>query len=658
MTTLTIPNSSRLWSLAVLVLLLGAWPAAAQQPKQMVAPLLDQPLRHASICRGGDGRWYLTGTMGTLRKNQKSELPNPVDFQNNDGIYLWVSADLKTWSPLGQVWSIEKQGSAWQKEYRVNPDDPTGPLARGMTAPEIHYLRDTYFIAYAMNEQGTGLLRSRSGKAEGPYEDLGQITTRSGGSPSVFADEDGAVYWLWGAGWIARLNDKLDGLASAPVNLMADIDMVQPAGGMLRGYWQGAAANGFFLTKINGVYQLVFSSWQYRVIDPSHDALIATSDKVLGPYGRPMQFLNHCGQTTVFPTGEGRYAATVSGADSNANFRDRPGLVPLTWERGRNNLARERLNYFTMMGPWAETKPVHPKHQADPELLFAPDGYYYYTASFEFREARGKLLMYRTKSLDQPQWEEIVVGTAAAVAADHQRWPEQPLSEKPVRLEEPNELVMWEGSPLWHNNRLYVVSGILGMRTENGYKTGIGLWRSPEGTGAGPYELVGRIAANDGVSLFADDDGYAYLLTGFNGLRRFKKDMTGLDESYGMKTVRWTDGSQQNYDCGWHLRKIHGKYVFLNIFDHGSYATGYGVADKIEGPYRFMGVAHPHGGNASMFRDSKGQWQLAVWGNTDYYVDHEFTGPRIMPMTVEMVGDQLLIEPVWRTQVRRERKLW
>ncbi len=645
----TIFNRIQNTCLALLALFLGTFPASAQA-KQMVEPLIDRPLRHASICQGGDGRWYLTGTIAL----GKEEAP---DFQNNDGIEVWVSSDLKTWEPLGQVWSIQRDApkspkSAWQLERRINPDNPTGSLVRGITAPEIHYLRDTFFIAYSMNEQGTGLLRSTSGKAEGPYEDLGRITAQGGGSPSLFVEDDGSVYWLWGEGWIARMKDTLDGLADKPVNLIADIDMVEPSAGMLRGYWQGAAANGFFLFKADGRYHLVFGSWNYRVIDPSHDALIASSERLLGPYGRPMQFLNHSGQTTVFPAGEGRLAATVSGADSNANFRDRAGIVPLVRDDGRKNFMRQRLDHFTMQGPWAESQPVHPKHQADPELLYAPDGYYYYTASFEFPEARGRLLLYRTKSLEAPEWEEIEVGTAAQIVADNERWPEQPLSENPVRLEDPDKIVMWEGSPMWHKNRLYVICGVLSVRSPNGFKSGLGLWRSPEGDAGGPYEFVGRIAANDGASMFSDDDGNAYLLTGFNSLRRFKPDMTGLDEEFGNKLVRWSDGSQLNYDCGWHLRKIHGKYVYMNVFDQGSYATGYGTSDTVEGPYRFMGVAHPHGGNASLFRDSKGQWQLAVWGNTDYYIDNEFTGPRIMPMNVEMRGDELLIEPTWKTETR------
>jgi hypothetical protein len=98
------------------LLLLSAGSVAAAQkdeaPRSRLQPLFDTPLRDTSICKGGDGAWYLTGT--------------PADFQNNDGICLWRSTDCKTWTEIGPVWSIERQGSAWQKQYRVNPDNPTG----------------------------------------------------------------------------------------------------------------------------------------------------------------------------------------------------------------------------------------------------------------------------------------------------------------------------------------------------------------------------------------------------------------------------------------------------------------------------------------------------------------------------------------------------
>ena len=62
---------------------------------------------------------------------------------------------------------------------------------------------------------GSGLLKSTSGKAEGPYEDLGLIT-RTGRDPSLFVDSDDSVLWVLGPGLVAKMKDDLTGLAEAP----------------------------------------------------------------------------------------------------------------------------------------------------------------------------------------------------------------------------------------------------------------------------------------------------------------------------------------------------------------------------------------------------------------------------------------------------------
>ena len=72
---------------------------------------------------------------------------------------------------------------------------------------------------------GTGLLRSTTGRPEGPYVSAnrpdGPLTTGIDGS--LFVDDDGAVYWLSGSGSLARLKDDLSGLAEKPVPLRCAI---------------------------------------------------------------------------------------------------------------------------------------------------------------------------------------------------------------------------------------------------------------------------------------------------------------------------------------------------------------------------------------------------------------------------------------------------
>lgn len=618
------------------------------QGREMVQPLFDQPLRDTFIGKGQDGRWYLTGTIPSAK--------NPGDFENNDGIRLWASADLKTWTPLGQVWSIDKDApksprSAWQLDRRLDPANPDGPLGRAMTAPEIHYLKGTYWVTYSMNGQGVGLLKSATGKPEGPYADLGPIVRRGGGNGSLFADADGAVYLLWGEGWIARLKEDLTGLQGEPVWLLAGLNQLEPHPAM-GGNFHRAKFGGPFLFQANDRYHLVLDTWSARLGEPCHDAVICSAEKVAGPYGRPVLLLNHSGQTSVFPRDDKTWMATCSGPDTLSNFRDRPGLVPLAWQKDLQTFMRVRCNYYTELGPWDKVAPIPAELGADPEVLYAPDGYYYATASGSLPGVKGMVALFRSKDLFTTQpWEKLVVSTAKTVLADP-RWPED---AEPGRDNDPDKVVFWEGSLMWHQNRLYIAASLMGLKSPGGNKNGIGLWRSAVGGGGPPYEFMGRIANNDGLAMFADTDGKAYLLTGFGGLRRFKDDMTGLDESYPAVSTVWDDGQQINYDCGWMLIKVGGKYVKLGEYVHTSYCTSYGVADKIEGPYRYVGIAHPHGGNASLFQDKDGQWMKVGFGNTDfaYPLDGADSGGRFIdPMHVELKGDAPLIEPLWKHNLR------
>ncbi len=99
-----------------------------------------------------------------------------------------------TWEPLGLVWEIDRHGT-WHKER-----DPEGNLA--LWAPEIHYLKDIFWLTYSLSWRfpnrprgRCGLLRSESGRAEGPYVDVATGPLTSDIDASLFQD-DGAVYWV------------------------------------------------------------------------------------------------------------------------------------------------------------------------------------------------------------------------------------------------------------------------------------------------------------------------------------------------------------------------------------------------------------------------------------------------------------------------------
>lgn len=269
--------------------------------------LFDFPVRDTSVCVGPDGLYYLTGTTG--ESNGGSEDRQGWWYVNR-GIRVWKSPDLLEWTPLGLVWTIEKDGT-WQR--------PIKDGHRAIWAPEIHYLKGTFWLTYCVNWEGggTGLLKSTTGKPEGPYTDVkpdGPMTSEI--DASLFQDDDGKVYFVYQNGKIARLKNDLSGLAEEP-------RLLQPANAKQVGF------EGAFLTKIGGRYQLVCAEFNQFRGAVTYDCMMASSTNIFGPYGDRYLAVPHGGHNMLFKDKSGGWWATFFGNDSSAPWREKAGILPV-----------------------------------------------------------------------------------------------------------------------------------------------------------------------------------------------------------------------------------------------------------------------------------------------------------------------------------------
>jgi xylan 1,4-beta-xylosidase len=293
-----------------LLLLVAAVPLRAAEPVIIAEIKVNQPLREPSVCRGSDGTYYLTGTVGT---------DQPADFYENDGIYLWKSADLKTWTALGCVMALRDQPYElygpyrWLHKMQVPPDEYREQRVFGAVAPEIHYARDTFWLTISMSRQGTGLLRSTTGKAEGPYELVDLLTTR-GGDPSLFVD--GAdFWWLMDGGFIGKLATTKPHKHSPPkrTETMALKDqpvLLQPAP-EASGFPLQVGERGAFMVKAAGKYHLVATQ---QTAPGQWDTFVASAEQVTGPYGKRRLLIAGGGQATLFQNEKGDWLAACEQA--------------------------------------------------------------------------------------------------------------------------------------------------------------------------------------------------------------------------------------------------------------------------------------------------------------------------------------------------------
>ncbi|MDR0326971.1 MAG: family 43 glycosylhydrolase [Planctomycetaceae bacterium] len=283
-----------------------------ERKKQTPAKMLfDYHVRDTCICRGPDGTWYLTGTTG-----------HPDWWVTNEGIRIWKSNDLERWEPLGLVWSLEKDAT-WQKGVEIN-----GKLHRAIWASELHYLKGTFWLTYCLNYGGTGLLKSTSGKAEGPYVDVkpdGPLTGEI--DASLFQDDDGTVYFLWQDGKIAKMNEAMTAFVGEPKFLRAEEGRI--------------GFEGIFLTKKDGRYVLIAADFNNDLGESTYDCMAAYSDRLEGPYTDFHLAIPGGGHNMIFHDGKGHWYSTFFGNDPLTVFKERPGLVPIHWDdRGRIRVTR------------------------------------------------------------------------------------------------------------------------------------------------------------------------------------------------------------------------------------------------------------------------------------------------------------------------------
>lgn len=288
-------------------------------------PLLDVHIRDTIVCMGGDNLYYMTGSTGD----------NIWTF--NDGVELWRSADLVKWDYLGLVWSIERDG-VWEKQWRARAGLPF----RALWAPELHYLRGNYYICHSMSRSGLAILKSTSGKPEGPYVHAfsPDAPLRKGIDSTLFEDDDGAVWFTYGdATEIVRLKDDLSGYADdwRPVKFETpDRDPAHHREQCAAKNFEHIGFEGPSLFKRNGLYYLNVCDF----FDGRYSFVTATSRNILGPYRGRYESVPCGGGGNFFRDGSGGWWSTFFGNDEQCTFREKPAIVKMRFDRdGRMRIA-------------------------------------------------------------------------------------------------------------------------------------------------------------------------------------------------------------------------------------------------------------------------------------------------------------------------------
>ena len=224
---------------------------------------------------------------------------------------------------------------------------------RAVWAPELHYIKSlkNWFIVACMNNSAKGkgsfILRSKTGKPEGPYENIEGNKYKpifSDIDGSLFEDSDGTVYFVGHNHYIAKMKPDMSDLAEELMKIKETEYYAEP-------YIEGA-----FIFKFAGKYHLVQAIWSHRTSEGdtyvekegitsqntrySYDCVIATSDNIYGPYGNRYCAITGGGHNNFFQDKDGNWWATCfwnPRGNQASEFQQtcQPGLIPMIYENGQ-----------------------------------------------------------------------------------------------------------------------------------------------------------------------------------------------------------------------------------------------------------------------------------------------------------------------------------
>lgn len=277
-------------------------------------PIWELHLRDTIIKRAPDGMYYMTGSSGDNI------------WDRNDGVEMWRSADLNKWDYVGLVWSVDRDGT-WQKQLRY------------VWAPEIHFINGTCLLALCMAGGpggGTFLLKSTSGKPEGPYANplAGDTTTSGGIDATLFRDDDGKVYFANGGGGAIRLlKPDFSGFEGESHRLEID----RPADANWR---EGQVSlEGVSIFKRNGKYYLTGAAFYHG----RYSSVATISTNLFGPYKQWHEAVPCGGGGNYFQDAQDNWYCTYFGNDEQSPWREKPGLMRIDFKPdGRIKIADEQ----------------------------------------------------------------------------------------------------------------------------------------------------------------------------------------------------------------------------------------------------------------------------------------------------------------------------
>lgn len=257
-------------------------------------------VRDPYILLAPDGYYYYTGT--TQPPGQAEEVYNTgLGPKSKVGwhVQAWRSPDLIQWESLGSVYSLRDGFWATAEKAKF---DSTPQNEWRLWAPEFHWMDGRWAVIHTSPapHRSSNFSLTADADLRGPWTHPMGAAIAHRHDPSLFKDDDGRWWMIWGATEIAPLAKDLTAFASPPVT-------IGPAGSFAK-----MGHEGCLMRKIHGKYVLFGTGWSTgKMRKGSYNLYYAVADKITGPYSERKFVGRFLGHGTPFQDKQRRWWCTA-----------------------------------------------------------------------------------------------------------------------------------------------------------------------------------------------------------------------------------------------------------------------------------------------------------------------------------------------------------
>ena len=235
------------------------------------------------------------------------------------GLPIMKSKDLVNWELIGYAYNTLTDNEALRLENGRNA------YGAGSWASSLRYHEGTYYVSTFSRTSGKTHVYTTKDIEKGPWKET--TFAPSLHDHSLFFDDDGRVYMLYGGGnlRLIELKPDLTGIMPGGFNEVVIRNASAVAGPRI-----GLQAEGSHLRKINGKYYVMNITWPRGGM---RTQIIHRADKITGPYeGKVILQDKGVAQGCLIDTPDGKWYAVLF--QDNGSVGRSPWLVPVKWEDG------------------------------------------------------------------------------------------------------------------------------------------------------------------------------------------------------------------------------------------------------------------------------------------------------------------------------------